>query len=154
MNERELTHLDEHGRASMVDVGAKPVVRRLAVARGYFVAARETLDKVMAGDLPKGEALAVARIAGISAAKECSRLIPLCHSLPLDSVAVDFTRAAPDRVEISATASATARTGVEMEALVAVSIAALSLYDMTKAVDRNLLIEGIGLVSKTKHGEE
>lgn len=154
MKIQNLTHLDEQGRASMVDVGGKPIVRRLAIAEGFFIGAPETLDKVMAGDLPKGEALAVARIAGINAAKECARLIPLCHVLPLDSVGVDFRRAAPDRIHISATASATARTGVEMEALTAVALTALTLYDMTKAIDNDLRIEGVRLVSKTKvaHG--
>lgn len=134
----------------MVDVGAKPSLRRRAVAEGFFVAKTTTLDLVMAGQTPKGEALAVARIAGIQAAKRCDALIPLCHSLPLDHVSVDFERAAPDRVHIVATASTTAKTGVEMEALTAVSLAALTLYDMTKAVDRDLRIEGVRLVEKTK----
>ena len=138
----------------MVDVGGKPVVKRVAIAEGFFIAAPDTLDRIMAGDLPKGEALAVARIAGISAAKECARLIPLCHVLPLDAVAVEFARLAPDRLEIRATASATARTGVEMEALTAVAVAALTLYDMTKAVDRELRIEGIRLISKSKQAQE
>src|SRR5438046_2387330 len=146
----ELTHLDAQGRASMVDVGHKPVVRRTAVAEGEFVAARATLDKLLAGDLPKGEALAVARIAGIAAAKRTDELIPLCHTLPLDHVGVDFERVADDRLRVTATASVVARTGVEMEALVAVSVACLTLYDMTKAVDKQLRIENIRLVSKTK----
>lgn len=146
----ELTHLDEHGRASMVDVGSKPPMRREAVAEGFFCAAAETLDKIEAGDLPKGEALAVARIAGIQAAKRCESLIPLCHQLPLDSVAIDFSRTDPQRIKITATVSTTAKTGVEMEALTAVSIAALTLWDMTKAVDKKLRIEGITLVSKQK----
>jgi len=154
MAETPLTHLDEHGRASMVDVGGKPIVRRVAVAEGFFIAAPATLDKVMAGQLPKGEALAVARVAGINAAKECARLIPLCHLLPLDSVGVEFTRAAPDRIVVRATAAATARTGVEMEALTAVALAALTLYDMTKAIDKNLRIEGIRLLEKSKSPPE
>jgi cyclic pyranopterin phosphate synthase len=151
--QRNLTHIDEHGRATMVDVGAKPVVRRDAIAEGLFVASPATLDLVMSGRTPKGEALAVARVAGVLAAKQCDRLIPLCHTLPLDSISVEFERAAPDRIRVVATACVTARTGVELEALAAVSIAALTLYDMTKGVDRDLRIDGIRLVSKTKSPE-
>jgi len=125
-------------------------MRREAVAEGFFCAAVTTLDKVEAGDVPKGEALAVARIAGILAAKRCDDLIPLCHPLPLDRVRVDFQRIEPQRLRIEAIVTTTAKTGVEMEALTAVSIAALTLWDMTKAVDKNLRIEGIRLVSKTK----
>jgi len=146
----ELTHTDEHGQVRMVDVGHKPAMRREAVARGFFCAASDTLDLLEQGDLPKGEALAVARVAGISAAKKCNELIPLCHSLPLDSVSVAFERTAPDRLRIEARVSTTAKTGVEMEALQAVSSAALALWDMTKAVDTNLHIDNIHLVSKTK----
>jgi cyclic pyranopterin phosphate synthase len=146
----ELTHLDEQGHARMVDVGDKPPLRRRAVAEGFFVAAPATLDRVMVGDLPKGEALAVARLAGIQAAKRCDELIPLCHSLPLDQASVDFERVADDRVRVIASASVTAKTGVEMEALTAVSIAALTLYDMTKAIDKQLCIAGVKLVSKDK----
>ena len=146
----DLTHLDDKGQAKMVDVGHKPVVRREAVAQGDFVAAKATLDRLLAGDLPKGEALAVARIAGIAAAKRTEELIPLCHSLPLDSVSVAFERVADDRLRVTATASVSARTGVEMEALVAVSIACLTLYDMTKAIDKGLRIEDVVLVRKSK----
>lgn len=149
-NDKVLTHLDAMGRASMVNVGAKPISRRVAVAEGYFVAAPETLDRLMSGDLPKGEALAVARIAGVQAAKITDKLIPLCHSLPLDHVQVDFARADSTRVRITASASVTARTGVEMEALTAVTLAALTLYDMTKAIDKSLSITDVKLVSKTK----
>ncbi len=134
----------------MVDIGAKPPMHRRAEAEAYFVAAPETLDLVMDGRLPKGEALAVARIAGIQAAKKCDELIPLCHTLPLDVVEVHFDRAAPDRIRIRASAALTAKTGVEMEALAAVSVAALALWDMTKGVDKNLRIDGIRLVSKSK----
>ena len=134
----------------MVDVGNKPPMRREATAEGFFCAAATTLDTVEAGEVPKGEALAVARIAGIQAAKRCDDLIPLCHPLPLDSVRVDFQRIEPRRLRIEAAVSTTAKTGVEMEALTAVSIAALTLWDMTKAVDKNLRIEGIRLVSKSK----
>jgi cyclic pyranopterin phosphate synthase len=150
---KTLTHLDAHGRARMVNVGHKPIVRRTAVAAGEFVAAPATLDRMLAsggGDLPKGEALAVARIAGIAAAKRTDELIPLCHSLPLDHVSVDFERTAPDRVTVTAAASLEARTGVEMEALTAVSVACLTLYDMTKAIDKALRIENIRLLEKRK----
>jgi len=150
----DLTHIDEHGRASMVDVGDKPPMRREAVAEGRFVAAKQTLDRLMTGDLPKGEALAVARIAGIAAAKRCDELIPLCHTLPLDHVAVQFERVADDVLRVEASASLVARTGVEMEALTAVSVACLTLYDMTKAVDKALRIEGIRLLRKTKQQVE
>lgn len=134
----------------MVDVGGKPVEHRTAAAEGFLVARPETLDRLLAGDLPKGEALAAARVAGILAAKRCDELIPLCHTLPLDAVSVDFERAAPDRLRIIGRASITARTGVEMEALMAVLIAALTLYDMTKAVDKGMMIEGVRLAEKTK----
>lgn len=134
----------------MVDVGGKPSVRRTAVAQGDFVAAKTTLDRLWSGDLPKGEGLAVARIAAVAAAKRTDELIPLCHSLPLDHLGVDFERVEPTRIRVRASASLTARTGVEMEVLVAVSMACLSLYDMTKAIDKQLRIEGIQLVEKTK----
>jgi len=146
----KLSHIDDQGRARMVDVGDKPPMRRTAAAGGCFVAAKATLDRVLAGDLPKGEALAVARVAGIAAAKRTDALIPMCHSLPLDHVAVDFERIADDRLKVTATASLTAKTGVEMEALVAVTVACLTLYDMTKAIDKALRIEDVKLTSKTK----
>jgi cyclic pyranopterin phosphate synthase len=145
-----LSHIDEQGRARMVDVGAKPAVKRRAVAEGYFCASRETLDLLEAGRLPKGEAMAVARVAAIQAAKRCDELIPLCHPLPLEVVEISFERAGPDRLRIEAAVATTARTGVEMEALTAVSLAALTLYDMTKAVDDALGVDGIRLLSKTK----
>ena len=138
----------------MVDVGRKPVSRRTAVARGDFVAAAATLDRLMAGDLPKGEALATARIAGIAAAKRTDELIPLCHTLPLDHVDVSFERVAEDRLRVTASASITARTGVEMEALVAAATACLTLYDMTKAIDKDLKVEAIRLVEKKKEAVE
>ena len=144
------THLDERGAARMVDVAAKPVVARRAVAEAFFVAKRATLDALLAGDVPKGEAVAAARLAGIAAAKRCDELIPLCHTLPLEHASVDFERVAPDRLRIVATASITARTGVEMEALLAASVAALTLWDMTKAIDNALAIDGVRLVEKTK----
>ncbi len=134
----------------MVDVGDKPPVRRTAVACGDFVAVAGTLDRLMAGNLPKGEALAVARVAAIAAAKRTDELIPLCHTLPLDHAAVDFERIDATHLRVTAEASVTARTGVEMEALAAVMTACLTLYDMTKAIDKNLRIEGVRLVSKRK----
>ena len=145
-----LSHVDSHGQVRMVDVGHKPPMRREAMAEGFFCAAAPTLDLLESGELPKGEALATARIAGIQAAKKCGELIPLCHSLPLDVVKVDFERVAADRLRIVATAITTAKTGVEMEALTAVSVAALTLYDMCKAVDKSMRIEGIRLLQKTK----
>lgn len=148
------SHLDERGQMRMVDVSGKGAVARRAVAEGWFLAQPATLDAVLkAGGgaaLPKGDAFAAARIAGIQAAKRCDELIPLCHGLPLDHVGVEFERTAPDRLRITATASTTARTGVEMEALLAVSLAALTLWDMTKAIDATLRIDGITLLEKTK----
>jgi cyclic pyranopterin phosphate synthase len=149
MNDK-LTHIDELGRASMIDVSNKPIVRRKAIAEGYFVARATTLNALMSGDLAKGEGLAVARIAGIQAAKECGSMIPLCHPLPLEFAEVTFERVQDDRLKITATTVVHGRTGIEMEALTAVSVAALTLWDMTKAIDNNLQIEGIRLVEKTK----
>ena len=146
----KLTHLDEQGRARMVDVGAKVPQRRTASARGDFVAAAQTLDAVFSGHLPKGDALSVARVAGIAAAKRTDQWIPLCHSLPLDHVAVDFERPESGRLQVTASASTVARTGVEMEALVAVTAACLCLYDMTKAIDKDLRIENVRVVQKKK----
>jgi cyclic pyranopterin monophosphate synthase len=146
----KLTHLDERGRVRMVDVGAKPVTRREAVARGAVKMARRTLDAIVGGTLEKGEALAAARIAAIMAAKRTHELIPLCHQIPLEVVEVDFR---PDHerstLGIEVRAVTQARTGVEMEALVAASAAALTIYDMAKAIDRAMVIEGIRLVLKT-----
>lgn len=146
----ELTHLDDQGRARMVDVGDKPPLRRTAIAEGFLVAAASTLDRLESGDLPKGEALGTARIAGIQAAKRTDELIPLCHTLPLDAVSVDFERTAADRMRCVATARIIARTGVEMEALVAVSTALLTVWDMVKGIDADLAIEGVRLVEKRK----
>ena len=145
-----LSHIDAKGQATMVDVGHKPVMRRVAVAHGEFHAHPSTLDRLMVGDLPKGEALGVARIAGIQAAKRTDELIPLCHSLPIDQIGVDFSRLAPSIVQVRATASVCAKTGVEMEALTGVMAACLTLYDMTKAIDKELSIQNVRLVSKTK----
>ena len=149
MSSERLTHLDEQGRARMVDVGAKPITDRECVARGALVMQPETLARIVEGRVGKGDVLATARIAGIQAAKRTSEWIPLAHVVPLDGVEVRFEPAADGaRLEIEATARAQARTGVEMEALVAVSAAALTVYDMCKAVDRGMRIEGVRLVSK------
>lgn len=145
-----LSHVDEAGRASMVDVGAKPPMRRRAVAECLLSAKATTLDAIMAGQLPKGEALGVARIAGIQAAKRTDELIPLCHTLPLDAVSIDFERRDASTLRVVASASTTARTGVEMEALTGAAVAALTVYDMTKAIDRELVISGLRLLEKTK----
>src|SRR5579863_4897894 len=144
-----LTHLDARGRIRMVAVGAKPVTRREAIARGEVRMAPATLEAIVGGKLKKGEALAAARIAGIMAAKRTHEMIPLCHQIPLEVVEVDFR---PDRtglsLEIQARTVTNARTGVEMEAMVAVSAAALTIYDMAKAIDRAMEIGAIRLVAK------
>jgi cyclic pyranopterin phosphate synthase len=149
----QLTHVDESGRARMVDVGGKPETRRVAVARGQVRMKPETLALIRQNALSKGDALAVARIAGILAAKKTAELIPLCHPLMLTHVGVEFemSQAAGDGVvEITATVETTGQTGVEMEALTAVSVAALTIYDMGKAVDRAMRLTDIRLVEK--HG--
>ena len=144
----ELSHVDETtGDVRMVDVGAKPPMRRRAVARGRVRMAAATAERLRT--LPKGDALTVARIAGIQAAKRTSDLIPLCHPLPLTLVEVDLVVDA-EGVVVEAAAETTAQTGVEMEALTAAAVAALTVYDMAKAVDKEMSIDGITLVSKTK----
>jgi cyclic pyranopterin monophosphate synthase len=144
-----LSHFDEKGDAAMVDVSAKPETERIAVAGGSVVMEKATLDLIIAGGVKKGDVLSVARLAGIMGAKRTPDLIPLCHPLALSSVAVEL-RCAPERhaVDITATCKVTARTGVEMEALTAVAVAALTVYDMCKAVDRGMRIEGIRLLHK------
>ena len=152
----ELTHLDERGRVRMVNVADKAVTRRVCVARGEVRMAPETLAKIADGSVPKGDVLATARIAGIQAAKRTDEWIPLCHSLPLDTVEIEL-RPDPEgsRVAIEARVQAQARTGVEMEALVAVSAAGLTIYDMCKAIDRSMTLEAVRLVRKSggKSGE-
>ncbi len=133
----------------MVNVGAKPVQRRLARAEGYIRCDRKTIVALAEKSVPKGDVFTVAKVAAIQAAKQTDRLIPLCHSLPLDGVDVAFTLH-ESSVQIVATASTSAKTGVEMEALTAVSVAALTIYDMCKAVDKSMLIDGIRLVEKIK----
>ncbi len=144
-----LTHLREDGSAAMVDVSEKPVVRREAVAAGFIELQADTVAAISEGQMPKGDVLAVARIAGIQAAKKTADLIPLCHQLPLTRVAVDFEIEATG-IRISATVRTDARTGVEMEALTAVSVAALTIYDMCKAIDKTMVIREVTLVEKTK----
>ena len=147
----ELSHVDPEGGARMVDVGAKPPQRRTARASGTIAVAPATRELIRQSRLRKGDVFTVAQIAGIQAAKRTSELIPLCHPLSLTHCAVDFAiPPSRDRVVITASAAITAPTGVEMEALTAVSIAALAIYDMCKAADRSMLITGIKLVSKTK----
>jgi len=142
----ELSHVDESGEVRMVDVGGKPLSRRRAVARAVVRIAPETASQLTA--LPKGDAVATAKLAGIMAAKRTSELIPLCHPLPLTHVAVDIT--VGGEVEITASAETTAQTGVEMEALVAASVAALTIYDMAKAIDKEMEIGEVRLLEKTK----
>jgi cyclic pyranopterin phosphate synthase len=142
-----LSHVDETGRLRMVDVGAKPVSRRRATARAELRMAAETVARLR--DLPKGDALAAAELAGIMAAKRTSDLIPLCHPLPLSHVEVR-AELGEGAVSITATAETAAQTGVEMEALVAASVAALTVYDMAKAVDKGMVVSEVRLLEKTK----
>jgi cyclic pyranopterin phosphate synthase len=150
-----LTHFDAAGNAVMVDVSAKPVTERTATARVRVVMREATLRTILDGTAKKGDVLGVARLAGIMGAKRTADLIPLCHPLPIDAVSVALSPAPPDAVEIEATVRTTGRTGVEMEALTAASIAALTVYDMCKALDRGMRIEALRLVHKSggKSGE-
>lgn len=149
MNDR-LTHLDEHGRARMVDVGGKDVTERVAVARGRVTMRPATLQLIVAGELPKGDVLTVAQLAGLMAAKRTSELIPLCHPLLLNQVIVLCTPNADEScVDIEATVRVSGKTGVEMEALTAVTVAGLTLYDMAKAVDRGMRLTDVRLIYKS-----
>ena len=143
-----LTHLDESGAARMVDVGGKPATARSATATGRIAMRPATLAAIREGDLPKGDVLAVARIAGIMAAKKTGELIPLCHPLALDAVTLDFAFE-DGALRVTARAALTGRTGVEMEALTAASVALLTIYDMAKAVQKDMTIEGVRLFEKT-----
>lgn len=145
----EFTHLDSKGNARMVDVSPKSVVRRTAVARGEIRLSEDTVRAILDSELPKGDVLTVAKIAGINAAKQAGNIIPLCHPVILDQVDVTF-EVLNDRIIIESTAICAGRTGVEMEALSAVSGAALGIYDMCKAVDKNMSISEITLVKKLK----
>lgn len=151
MSDPKLTHLDEHGRARMVDVGSKPDTERVAIARGEVHMLKATFDLIRDGQIKKGDVLTVAQIAGITASKRTSELIPLCHPLPLTKVDVDLAldESLPG-VVITATAKTIGKTGVEMEALTAVSVAALTVYDMAKAAEKTMRIQNIRLVEK--HG--
>ena len=144
-----LTHLNERGEAHIVDIGDKAVTRRRAVAQARILGKPETINTILAGGLKKGDALAVARIAGIMAAKKTSELIPLCHPIPLTRVSVEIEADGDAAIMIHATAETTGQTGVEMEALVAASTAALTLYDMAKAIDRAMTITDICLLEKS-----
>ncbi len=146
----KLSHVDEQGRVRMVDVTGKDVTRRVAVAQGVVTMRAETLAAIAEGQIPKGDVLTVARIAGIMAAKKTSELIPMCHPLNISGVEVKLTpRESPPSVEIEATVRISGRTGVEMEALTAVSVAGLTIYDMCKAVDRDMTVGEIRLMHKS-----
>jgi cyclic pyranopterin phosphate synthase len=147
VTDRDLTHLNERGEAHMVDVGGKEETRRIAVAEGLVTMSPDLVEKFFQGALPKGDAAAVARVAGIVGAKKTSELIPLCHPIALDSVEISLEPAGHG-VAITATVSTTSRTGVEMEALTAVSTTALTIYDMVKSVERGVTIEMVRLLRK------
>ncbi len=144
----KLTHLDESGAAHMVDVGGKPATARRAVASGRITMNPQALDAIREGNAPKGDVLSAARIAGIMAAKRTGELIPLCHPLALDAVNVEFAYE-ESAIRVTATASLTGKTGVEMEAMTAVSVALLTIYDMAKAIDKGMVIEGVRLIAKS-----
>ena len=144
----ELTHINENGRARMVDVGEKAVTERIAVAKGEILMAEETIEHIRGGRLKKGDVLAVAQVAGITGAKRTAELIPMCHNIFITSCDMDF-EVLEDRVLIKATLKTVGQTGIEMEALTAVSAAALTIYDMCKAVDKRMKIQNIRLVSKS-----
>ena len=156
MDSPKLTHLNEKGESRMVDVSAKAVTLRQAVAEGFIAMQAGTLRAIVQNEVPKGEVLNTARVAGILGAKRTGDLIPMCHPLPVEQVEVKFELPAVSdssqsvRIRIEAMAKITAKTGVEMEALVAVSLAALTIYDMCKAIDKQMTIEGIRLLSKSK----
>lgn len=145
----EFTHLDKQGNVSMVDVSTKPIQQREAVARGEIFLQPETLRRIQANEIAKGNVLATARLAGIMAAKKTGDLIPLCHPLAISHCEINFETCA-DRIAITAATRIAAQTGVEMEALTAVTVAALTIYDMCKAVDKSMEISKIRLISKTK----
>ncbi len=153
--EAKLSHIDASGAALMVDVSEKADTVRVAVAEGFVELAPRTLELIQDGGIPKGDVLAVARVAGIMGAKQTSGLVPMCHPLPITGVTVDLSPVEGGRLRIVATVKTTGKTGVEMEALTAVSVAALTVYDMCKAVDRGMRIEGVRLLEKRggKSGE-
>ncbi len=145
----DFTHFGEHGRARMVDVSEKGQTAREAVATGMVRMKPETLEKIKTGGIKKGDVLGVAQVAGIMASKKTHELIPMCHPLQITGIDINFTLFEPDRIEIKATVRTTDRTGVEMEALVAVSAAALTIYDMCKAIDRGMIIDDVKLIRKS-----
>lgn len=145
----ELSHTDKNGKALMVDISAKPVVKRTAIARGKICLQPETVELVKKNQIKKGDVLACARIAGITGGKETSDLIPLCHNILIDQITVDF-EIANDGIEITSTAVCSGKTGIEMEAITAVSVAAITIYDMCKAVDKQMVIGDIQLLEKKK----
>jgi cyclic pyranopterin phosphate synthase len=145
-----LTHIGGDGKAQMVDVSAKPMSARTAIAKGKIKLARKTLDLISKDQIAKGNVFATARLAGIQAAKQTAHLIPLCHTIPLSEVKIDIV-AARDGADITCTARTVAQTGVEMEALTGAAIALLTIYDMCKAVDKKMQIGNIRLIKKTKH---
>ena len=147
---KRFTHISSDGRAQMVDVSAKPLVKRTAVARGKIRLQRETIDLIAKDQIAKGNVFVTARVAGIQAAKQTAQLIPLCHTLPLAQVNIDVI-ASKHGAEVKCTAQTIAQTGVEMEALVGVTVALLTIYDMCKAVDKQMAITEVHLVEKTKH---
>ncbi len=147
-NGARLTHLDDQGSAHMVDVGGKAATARRAVAEGRITMSASALAAIRAGDAPKGDVLGTARLAGIMAAKRTGELIPLCHPLGLEAVSVAFAFGA-DHITATATASLTGKTGVEMEAMVAASVALLTIYDMAKAIDKGMVITAVRLIEKT-----
>ncbi|HJX98199.1 MAG TPA: cyclic pyranopterin monophosphate synthase MoaC [Chthoniobacterales bacterium] len=146
---KRLTHLDDNGRAQMVDVSAKPMSARTAIAKGKVKLNRKTLDLISKDQIAKGNVFATARLAGIQAAKQTAHLIPLCHTIPLSEVKIDIVTAR-DSAEITCTARTVAQTGVEMEALIGVAVALLTIYDMCKAVDKKMQIADVRLIKKTK----
>lgn len=148
MSHLQLSHIDQKGNAHMVDVGDKPITARMAIAQAEISMQPETLARICQGTMPKGDVFACARIAGIMAAKRTFELIPMCHPLPIESVSVDFEIEKPGRVRIKAMLQCSWKTGIEMEALTAASVAALTVYDMCKAVDRGMEIQNICLVEK------
>ncbi|ODT80354.1 MAG: molybdenum cofactor biosynthesis protein C [Pelagibacterium sp. SCN 64-44] len=146
---KSLTHLNEKGEARIVDIGDKPVTRRRAVAQARLSGRPETIAVILGGDLKKGDALAIARVAGIMASKKTAELIPLCHPIPLTRVGVDIAGDGDSAIRVIATAETQGQTGVEMEALLAASTAALTLYDMAKAIDREMVISDLCLLEKS-----
>ena len=144
----DFTHFDEQGASRMVNVGGKQPTQRVARASACVVMLPQTLEKITSKDLSKGDVIEVARLAGIMATKQTGNLIPLCHPIGVDGVELDFKVESPDRIRIEATVSAFARTGVEMEAMTAVSVAALTIYDMCKAIDRGMTISEVQLIEK------